>query len=123
MTRLDFSRRNLPGGVVATRALVVTGGLALPTPTASANTTGRLPSTVDVVVVGEGISGLVAARNAAAAGRSVLLLDARDRVGARTLNHTLANGSVIESGGALVGSTQDRVLAPQCARTRASGAR
>lgn len=61
MTRLDLSRRNLLGGVVATRALAVTGGLALPTPTASANTTGRPPSTADVVVVGWGISGLVAA--------------------------------------------------------------
>ncbi|GDY30087.1 flavin monoamine oxidase family protein [Gandjariella thermophila] len=108
MGRLDFSRRNLLGGIAAAGALAATGGL---TGTASASTTGRLPSTVDVVVVGGGISGLVAARRIAAAGPSVLVLEARDRVGGRTLNHTLANGSVVESGGAFVGPTQDRVLA------------
>jgi monoamine oxidase len=40
-----------------------------------------------------------------------VLLEARDRVGGRVLNHTLANGSVIESGGAFVGPTQDHILA------------
>jgi monoamine oxidase len=79
--------------------------------TASAATTGPLPSTVDVVVVGGGISGLVAARDLVASGRSVLLLEARDRVGGRVLNHTLANGSVVESGGAFVGPTQNHILA------------
>ena len=38
-------------------------------------------------------------------------LEARDRVGGRVLNHRLSGGSVIESGGAFVGPTQDRILA------------
>jgi monoamine oxidase len=68
-------------------------------------------SRVDVAVVGAGLAGLVAARDLVAAGLSVLLLEARDRVGGRILNHTLANGAVVEVGGQWVGPTQDRVLA------------
>ncbi len=66
---------------------------------------------VDVVVVGAGLAGLVAARDLVAAQRSVVVLEARDRVGGRILNHTLSNDAVIEIGGQWVGPTQDRVLA------------
>lgn len=66
---------------------------------------------VDVVVVGAGLAGLVAARDLVAAQHSVVVLEARDRVGGRVLNHTLANGAVVEVGGQWVGPTQDRVLA------------
>src|ERR1700712_196264 len=62
---------------------------------------GSLPKTVDVVVVGGRISGLKVARS----GRSVLIAEARHRVGGRTLNHTLQHGGVIEAGGAFVGPT------------------
>ena len=41
-------------------------------------------------MVGGGISGLVAARQVARSGRRVLLVEARDRVGGRVLNHHLA---------------------------------
>ena len=66
---------------------------------------------VDVAVVGAGLAGLVAARDLLAAGLSVLVLEARDRVGGRLLNHTLKSGAVVEVGGQWVGPTQDRVLA------------
>jgi len=72
---------------------------------------GGLPRKVDVVVVGGGLSGLVAARNVARTGRSVLVVEARGRVGGRLLNHELAAGGVIEAGGAFVGPTQDHILA------------
>src|SRR5919112_6458588 len=65
----------------------------------------------DVVVVGAGLAGLIAARDLLANGLSVLVLEARKRVGGRLLNHTLDNGAVVELGGQWVGPTQDRVLA------------
>jgi monoamine oxidase len=66
---------------------------------------------VDVVVVGAGLAGLTAARRLAAAGRSVVVLEARDRVGGRTLNAEIGENNVCEMGGQWVGPTQDRVLA------------
>ena len=50
---------------------------------------------VDVGVIGAGLAGLTAARNLAAAGRSVTVLEARDRVGGRTLNEPIGNGKVV----------------------------
>ena len=63
----------------------------------------------DVVVVGAGIAGLIAARDLMAAGREVVVLEARDRVGGRVLNHELSDGAVVELGGQWVGPTQLRM--------------
>jgi monoamine oxidase len=65
---------------------------------------------VDVVVVGAGLAGLSAARRLRRGGASVAVLEARDRVGGRTLNHPLGRGEVVEIGGQWVGPTQNRVL-------------
>jgi monoamine oxidase len=65
----------------------------------------------DVVVIGAGIAGLTAALRVAHEGKSVLVLEARDRVGGRVWNHQLANGKVSERGGTFVGPTQDRLSA------------
>jgi monoamine oxidase len=104
-----LSRRGLLGGAAAGGAMLAFGGLG--EAAEAATSSGSLPASVDVVVVGGGISGLVAARNLVKAGKSVLVLEARDRIGGRVLNHTLTGGSVIESGGAFVGPTQDHILA------------
>ena len=64
----------------------------------------------DVVVVGAGLAGLAAARALAAAGRSVVVCEARDRVGGRTLNEPIGDGKVVELGAQWVGPTQDRVI-------------
>jgi monoamine oxidase len=66
---------------------------------------------VDVAVVGAGLAGLSAAKDLTAAGRSVAVLEAADRVGGRTLNHTFSDGTVVEVGGQWVGPTQDRLYA------------
>ena len=63
----------------------------------------------DVVVVGAGLAGLSAARSLGAAGVSTIVLEARDRVGGRVLNHDLGNGDVVELGGEWIGPAQLRV--------------
>ena len=63
---------------------------------------------VDVAVVGAGLSGLAAARDVDAAGLSVLVTEARDRVGGRTLNASVA-GVNVDLGGTFIGPGQDRV--------------
>ena len=65
----------------------------------------------DVVVIGAGLAGLAAARTLRAAGRDVIVFEARDRVGGRTLNEPIGDGKVVEIGAQWVGPTQDRVLA------------
>ena len=67
--------------------------------------------TADVVVVGGGLAGLTTARNLVAKGHKVIVLEARDRVGGRTLNHRIGGGHVAEAGGEFVGPTQDRIVA------------
>lgn len=64
----------------------------------------------DVVVVGAGIAGLIAARDLVAAGNDLVVLEARDRVGGRVLNHSLSDGSTVELGGQWIGPTQLRMV-------------
>ena len=68
-----------------------------------------MPGSVDVAVIGAGLAGLVAARDVAAAGLGVTVLEARDRVGGRLLNAALpgADGEIVEAGGQWVGPGQD----------------
>jgi monoamine oxidase len=65
----------------------------------------------DVMVVGAGLAGLAAARTLRAGGASVVVVEARDRVGGRTLNHDIGDGKVVEVGGQWIGPTQDRLAA------------
>ncbi len=62
-------------------------------------------------MVGAGLAGLMAARELAGAGREVLVVEARDRVGGRTLNEPIGDGKVVEVGGQWIGPTQDRLAA------------
>ncbi|MFD9977576.1 flavin monoamine oxidase family protein [Streptomyces sp. NPDC059017] len=57
----------------------------------------------DVIVLGAGLAGLVAARDLAAGGADVLVLEARDRVGGRVEQTTLPDGRLVQLGGEVVG--------------------
>jgi monoamine oxidase len=63
----------------------------------------------DAIVVGAGLSGLAAAWRLKKAGKSVIVLEARNRVGGKVYDKQLPNGSVIELGAAYIGPTQDRI--------------
>src|SRR3954452_6329601 len=65
----------------------------------------------DVIVVGAGLAGLAAARGVQRRGRTAIVLEARDRVGGRTLNHPIGDGKVVEVGGQWIGPGQDRIAA------------
>ena len=66
----------------------------------------------DVCVVGAGLAGLTAARDLEAGGATVVVLEARDRVGGRVLNEPLpGTDQVVEVGGQWIGPTQDRLAA------------
>src|SRR4051794_35192689 len=98
-----LTRRQLVGAGAAGAALLALRA----TPAAARRRTRR----ADVCVVGAGLSGLAAARALVAAGRTVVVLEARDRVGGRTLNRSIGGGHISEIGGQFAGPTQDRILA------------
>ena len=66
---------------------------------------------VDVLVVGAGLSGLVAARRLQRQGLRVRVLEARPRLGGRMVSHTLSDGSVVDLGGQWGGTTHHRFAA------------
>ena len=64
--------------------------------------------TVDVAIVGAGLSGLVAARELRRRGLTVHILEARERTGGRMVRRTTKTGAVIDLGGQWGGETHHR---------------
>ena len=54
---------------------------------------------VDVCVIGAGYAGLTAARRLSQGSKSVVVLEARDRIGGRIWTHHLPDGSAVDRGG------------------------
>jgi lysyl oxidase-like protein 2/3/4 len=63
---------------------------------AAIESTKSLKPFYDIIVIGAGFTGLTAARDLSTAGKSVLLIEARDRIGGRTWA-TKSRGHYMES--------------------------
>lgn len=64
----------------------------------------------DVVIVGAGLSGMIAARTVLAAGLRPLVLEADDRVGGRILTEEVLPGVPVEIGAQWIGDTHQRMF-------------
>ena len=70
-----------------------------------------VPREADVCVVGAGLAGLTAARRLSQAGQSVVVLEARDRVGGRVWTQSTQGGVPVDMGGCFVGPHHERMHA------------
>ena len=101
-------RAVLTASMAGAGAMAVGGSAGASTPAAQ---------TADVIVVGGGFSGLAAARALKAAGRRVVVLEARDRVGGRVKPGRIA-GVTIDLGGMWLGAgLMERLVGDPAAST------
>ena len=101
-----LSRRTLIGGAAAGAAGAALAGA--PGVLARERRGGRAKA--DVAIVGAGFAGLTAAVELKKHGKSVIVLEARDRVGGRAHNHHIGGGEISEAGATFVGPTQGHIL-------------
>ena len=63
----------------------------------------------DIVIIGAGYAGIAAAKKLYAAGKNFIVVEARDRIGGRTLTEKVASGATLEMGAKWIGPTQHKV--------------
>ena len=98
---MGLSRRSLLAGTGGLAGLVALGR--------DASSKSQAPAaSVDVVVIGAGLSGLIAARELVKKGKTVALLEAKSAIGGRMVNKKVAGDGVIDLGGQWGGKTHYR---------------
>jgi monoamine oxidase len=98
-----ITRRTALKGIAAGTAVTGVAASGVEIVTAEEN------RTVDVIVVGAGAAGTMAATHFVKAGKTVALLEANNRIGGRLKRGKIA-GQDIDLGGQWVGPTQDRLI-------------
>lgn len=69
---------------------------------------GPPPTLYDVIVIGAGLSGLQAATELEAAGLNIVVLEAKDRVGGKTLSVSNGRGGTVDVGAAWINDTTQK---------------
>jgi hypothetical protein len=118
-------RRFVAGGVAAGATVAGMGGAQAAEakttkPKKKAKPKASTTHKADVVVIGAGMAGMTAARTVKAAGKSVIVLEARGRVGGRCYSRPLqvpGATDVANMGATFVGPTQLQILAESSAST------
>lgn len=105
MTR--FSRRTLLTASGAGAAATLLPALPARADESVAADAARGELSTEVVVVGAGLAGITAARELKHRGHDVVVLEARNRVGGRILNHSIDSSHIVEVGGQWLGPEDD----------------